>query len=309
MQALARFIMRGRVQAIGSVVSLALLSLIVSPLVIFTTAGVALVTLVHGYREGFVSLLAATVVLTVFTGIALNQPVIGMELALKFWLPAWILASIVLIKTSMSLAIVVAATLSCLVVLGFYFVTNPAAYWTEVINTELLPMLKEAGMKIQEGPKAEKLWSFMSKIMTGSAVALFLAVQTLSLLLARYWQALLYNPKGFGQEFRQLRFGKVAANIALVITVFAITAANEMVLNLFFVAIVFMMFQGLAVIHSLVAKCKLNPTLLIGVYLFMLFSLQSGAIGLLLVSTIGLLDNWLNLRFRLCAKKAQDDLN
>ncbi len=309
MQALARYIMHGRVQAIGSVVSLALLSLIISPLAIFTTAGVALVTLVHGYREGLINLFVATVILTVFTGVALNQPAIGMELALKFWLPAWFLASIVLARNSMSLAIVVAATLSCLLVLGFYFFTDPAAHWQEVINKQLIPMLKEAGMKIQEGPKAEKLWLFMSKIMTGSAIALFLALQTLSLLLARYWQALLYNPGGFGQEFRQLRFGMVAANIAFVITVLVITTANEMVLNLFFVAIVLMMFQGLAVVHSLVAKCKLSPSLLIGVYVFILFTLQHGAIGLLLIASIGLLDNWLNLRFRLCAKNAQDDLN
>ncbi len=309
MQALARFIMRGRVQAIGSVVSLALLSLIISPLAIFTTAAVALVTLVHGYREGLFNLFVATVILTVFTGVSLSQPAIGLELALKFWLPAWFLASIVLIRTSMSLAIVVAGALSCLLVLGFYFFTDPAEHWSEVINNQLLPMLKEAGMQIQEGPKAEKLWLFMSKIMTGSALALFLALQTMSLLLARWWQALLYNPGGFAQEFRQLRFGMVAANVVLVITVFAMTTANEMALNLFFIAIVLMMFQGLAVIHNLVAKCKLSPSLLMGVYVIMLLTLQYGAIGLLFIALIGLLDNWLNLRFRLCAKKAQDDLN
>ena len=308
MQALARYMMRGRVQAIGSIVSLALLSLLVSPLAIFTTAGVALVTLVHGYREGLKSLIVATVILTVFTGVALNQPAIGMELALKFWLPVWFLASIVIIKSSMSLAIVVAATLSCLLVLGFYIFSDPAAHWYEVINKQLLPMLKEAGMKIQEGPEAEKLWQFMSKIMTGSALALFLALQTMSLLLARWWQALLYNPGGFTQEFRQLRFGMVAANIALATTIFAFTTVNEMVLNLFFIMIVLMMFQGLAVIHNLVAKCKLSPSLLIGVYVIMLFTLQHGAIGLLLVALIGLLDNWLNLRFRLCAK-SQNELN
>ena len=308
MQALARFIMHGRVQAVGSVVSLALLSLIVSPLAIFTTAGVALVTLVHGYREGLFNLIVSTVILAVFTGIVLNQPVIGLELALKFWLPAWFLASIVITRQSMSLAIVVAAALSCLLVLGFYFFTDPATYWYEVISKQLLPMLKEAGIQIQEGPKAEKLWQFMSKIMTGSALALFLVLQTVSLLLARSWQALLYNPGGFAQEFRQLRFGMVTANIALVTTVFAITTANEMVLNLFFIAIVLMMFQGLAVIHSLVAKCKLSPSLLIGVYVIMLFTLQNGAIGLLVIAFIGLLDNWLNLRFRLCAK-SQNELN
>jgi hypothetical protein len=304
MRALASFIMHGRVQAIGSVVTLALLSLIVSPLAIFTTAGVALVTLVHGYREGLINVLVSTVVLAVFTTVALNQAAIGMELALKFWLPAWFLASIVLIRTSMSLAIVVAAALTCLLVSGFYFFTDPSAHWHEVINTQLLPMLKDAGMQIQEGPEADKLWLFMSKIMTGSALALFLALQIMSLLLARWWQALLYNPGGFAQEFRQLRFGVVTAYIALAITVFAIASTNEMALNLFFIAVVLMMFQGLSVIHGLVAKCKLSPSLLIGVYVIILFSLQQGAIGLLFVAVVGLFDNWLNLRFRLCAKKA-----
>lgn len=308
MQSLARFMMRGRVQAIGSIATLAVLSLIVSPLAIFTTAGVTLVTLVQGYREGLKSLFVATVVLTVFTGITLNQPVIGLEMALKFWLPAWFLASVLITRKSMSLAIVVAATMSGLLVLGFYVVSDPAAYWHEVINKQLVPMLSEAGMKIKEGPEAEKLWQFMSKIMTGSVIALFLALQTVSLLLARWWQAVLYNPGGFAKEFRQLRFGIVPANIALVISIFAIASTNEMVLNLFFIVLVLMMFQGLAVIHSLVAKCKMNPSLLIGVYLIMLFTLQHGAIGLLLVALIGLLDNWLNIRFRLCAK-AHDDIN
>lgn len=308
MQALARYMMRGRVQAIGSIASLALLSLIVSPLIIFTTAGVALVTLVHGYREGLKSLFVATVILTVFTGVALNQPEIGLEFALKFWLPSWFLASIVLTRTSMSLAIVVAAALSCLLILGFYFFTDPAAYWSEVINKQLLPMLKEMGMQFKEGPQTEKLWLFMSKIMTGSSLASFLAVQTVSLLLARWWQALLYNPGGFAQEFRQLRFGKLAANVALVISIFAIATENEIALNLVFIVIVLMMFQGLAVVHNLVAKCKLSPSLLTGVYVVMLFTLLHGAIGLLLIALVGLLDNWLNLRFRLCAK-AQDELN
>jgi len=41
----------------------------------------------------------------------------------------------------------------------------------------------------------------------------------------------------------------------------------------------------------------------------MLLTVQHGAMGLLLVAIVGLLDNWLNLRFRLCAKKAQDELH
>jgi hypothetical protein len=301
--------MRGRIQAIGAVTSLAILSLIVSPLVILTTAGVALVTLVQGYREGLLNLVAATVILTVFTGLALGQAAIGLELAIKFLLPAWILGSIVLLKSSISFAIMVAGTASGLLVIALYTFTDPAAHWLELINKQLLPMLKEAGMQIQEGPKAEELWLFMSKIMTGSALAVFLAVQTMSLLLARWWQAMLYNPKGFTQEFHQLRFGGVVATTALAIVVLAVTTKNEIALNLFLVVISFMLFQGLAVIHHLVAKCKLGSAWLVGVYIIMLFTLQSGAIGVLVVAAVGLSDNWVNFRHRLCTNKVQDDMS
>lgn len=308
MQALARYMMHGRVQAIGSVVSLALLSLILPPLAIFTTAAVVLVTLVHGYREGLFNIFVSTVILAVFTGIALNQPVIGLVLGLKYWLPAWFFASIVLTRKSMSLAIVVAAAISCLLVVGFYYFADPAAYWYEVINKDFIPMLKSFGLQIQEGPKTEALWQHMSKIMTGSNIASFLALQTMSLFLARWWQASLYNSGGFATEFRQLRFGQAAASIALVVTVIRITTTSEIALNLFFIVVVLMVFQGLAVVHSLVAKCKLSPSLLTGVYVVMLFTLIPDAIGLLLIAVIGLLDNWLNFRFRLC-KKSQDELN
>ena len=309
MQALARYIMRGRVQAIGSVVSLALLSIVFPPFIILTTAGVALVTLVHGYREGLINVLVSAAIFAVITGVALYQPELAIEVTYKYWLPVWFFASIILTRTSMSLAIAVAGTLSCLLVLGFYLLADPAAYWYEVINKDFIPVLKTLGFDIQDGPKADQYWLFLSKIMTGSTLASFLALQTVSLLLARWWQALLYNPGGFAQEFRQLRFGKLAANVALVIIVFALATANELAFNLFFIAIVLMMFQGLAVVHSLVAKCKLSPSLLTGVYILMLFTMLQGAIGLLLIALIGLLDNWLNLRFRLCANKAQDDLN
>lgn len=309
MRALAKLIMQGRVQAIGTIVSLALMSLLLSPLVILTTAGISLVTLVQGYREGLLSLIAASVVITVFTALSLGQADVGLELAIKFWLPAWILASLVLFKASISLAIVIAAGISCVLVLGFYFFSSPATEWYELIIKQLLPMLKEAGVPIQEDEQAEKLWRFLSKIMTGTALAIFFIVQTMSLLLARWWQAVLYNPGKFEQEFHQLRFGVVTSNVVLVISIIAITSANEMVVNLIFIVIALMLFQGLAVVHRLVAKCKLSSAWLVGLYIIMIFTLQQGAIGVLLVALIGLLDNWLNFRFRLCADKAQNDMS
>lgn len=303
MRALAKFIMQGRVQAIGMIVSLALMSLIIPPLAILTTAAISLVTLVQGYREGLLSFIVVTVIITVFTGLFLGQPEVSLELAIKFWL-AWILASIVLHKTSISIGIAVAAAISSLLVLGFYLFANPAAEWYELITKQILPIFIEAGVRLPEAEQAEKLWQFLSKIMTGPALAIFFIVQSMSLLLARWWQAVLYNPGKFEQEFHQLRFGVVTSNVVLVLSIIAITTVNEVVINLIFIVIALMLFQGLAVIHRLVAKCKLSSAWLVGVYIIMIFTLLNGAIGVLLVALIGLLDNWLNFRFRLCADKA-----
>ena len=307
MQALARYIMHGRVQAIGTVVSLALLSFIVSPLAVFTTAGVALVTLVHGSREGLLNLVVSTIILAIFTSLVLKQPYLATEVALKFWLPAWILANVVVSKQSMSLAIIVAATVCLLLITAFYSLGEPATYWLDVIQNQLVPVMKEAGMQFKADEKTEKLWILMSRVMTGSVLAVFFMMQVISLLLARYWQALLYNKGGFGLEFRDIKFGTVVAGISLIIVLLAMVTGSDMALNLFLPVVAMMLIQGLAVAHKLVEKCQLNSTWLVGLYIFIVFTLQYAAMGLFTVAMIGLLDNWLNFRGRFCKEPIQND--
>lgn len=309
MRFLANYIMHGRVQAISTVVSLALLSIVIAPLTLLTTAAVALVTLVQGYREGLLNLVAATVILSLMLELLMGQGIVGLEYTMKFWLPAWFFASVLLYKASLSYTVFIAGIIATLIVVGFYLVTEPAQMWYAMITTELLPMLKEAGMVINQTAETDKAWQFMATMMTGSAVALLMLLHVTSLFIARWWQALLYRPDGFAQEFRQLRFGFFAAVTGLLISAIAVTTANEMAINLFFVVISLFMFQGLAVIHSLVAKCKLGSAWLVGVYIVMFFTLTQGAIGILIVAITGLLDNWVNFRVRLCVDKTDSDMS
>ncbi len=308
MQALITFMMHGRVQAIGSIVTLAILSWLISPLVIFTTAGVALVTLVHGYREGVLVTIAATGLLAAFAAITLGNINVGLELATRFWIPALLLAVLLARWNAVSWVMVAAATAAVILLLGFYLMGEPAVFWYKVITEQLVPILKNAGIPVQQDAQSEKAWRFMASIMTGSVLSLFLGLQLTSLLVARWWQAMLYNPQGFAREFRQLRYGKLVALVVAVVVMVAVTTSNELALNLFFIAVVLMLFQGLAVAHALVANCKLNPVLLFMLYLFMLLTLPQGALGILLVAMVGLVDNGLNLRLRFCAQ-AQDGLN
>jgi len=52
MRALAKFVMRGRLQAVMSVTVLGILSLLVTPVSVLSGAAVGLVTMRHGAREG-----------------------------------------------------------------------------------------------------------------------------------------------------------------------------------------------------------------------------------------------------------------
>ena len=55
-----------------------------------------------------------------------------------------------------------------------------------------------------------------------------LAVSTiLCLFVSRWWQAMLYNPGGFGEEFRQLRLDVRAAGLSIIAFIVALYLPTE----------------------------------------------------------------------------------
>ena len=133
--------------------------------------------------------------------------------------------------------------------------------------------------------------------------ALMLAVNTiLCLFVSRWWQAMLYNPGGFGEEFRQLRLDVRAAGLSIIAFTVALYLPTEyrfwaelMVLPL--------VLSGLSLMHYGVNVAALGKAWLVFMYVGLVVS--GPVIGGLLVG-LGLADSLLNLRLRLTAGKDRE---
>ena len=143
----------------------------------------------------------------------------------------------------------------------------------------------------------DRLAASMNSIMAASVVVSLMIV----LLMARWWQSLLYNPGGFGAEFRRLRLPRLPM-LAVTATLLALVALAgfqsgawhpRYSTDLLVIVSTLYAFQGLAAIHDFVAVRRLSSGWLIGLYVILLVEALPAV--LLLVAT-GLADSLMDRR-------------
>jgi hypothetical protein len=135
--------------------------------------------------------------------------------------------------------------------------------------------------------------------MTGSLIAAMLLSLALTLLIARWWQALLYNPGGFREEFTHLQLGLPAAVLALALAAGAWLSKASLMIELALVASVMFLLQGMAVAHAVIAKTA-SPTLwLAGVYGLLVLAMPQMMAAL---AAMGVIDTFADFRARLTAR-------
>ena len=116
-------------------------------------------------------------------------------------------------------------------------------------------------------------------------------VFTVCLMIGRFWQALLYNPGGFRQEFHNLRMDP-RVMVVLLALVLAGLAGLEPLQSWALVFCVIPGLCGLAVAHYVVAARKLANGWLVMTYLLALLATP-------LIVVVGFIDSWFNLRKRI----------
>jgi len=312
MKALAAYVMRGRLQAISAAAGLAIVSLLLIPLSwplsFLSGAAIALVVLVQGLKEGMFTALGATLMLVLIVTLTMAMPMMAGVYAVMVWLPAWLLAAILLHSRSLALAMKVGALLGIGVVLAVYAVIpDPAGLWYEHFTQQVLPIMEQAGVVLNKAPDFETQLREAAKIMTGTTVAFSVLGMWLSLLIARSWQAVLYRPEGFREEFRSLKLGQQSALfVALVALLATFTEGmlNELAMNTLMVLLMLFMFQGLAVSHSLINQYQQSRAWIVGMYLVLVFTLPH---GLVLFAMMGWLDNGFDFRKRFARKADAPD--
>jgi len=285
MRALAAFVMRGRGQALAVAVVTAG-SLLFSWI---SAAVVALVTLRRGPAAGawllMWAVLPAGVLLYAFGD---SSP---LTLLLGTTLLALVLRSTVSVSLTLLSAVGVGlATGLLLLTLGAAYLLQLEAFFEQVFG-ELQQQM--AGDRTDVPPLVAP-----GVVQIAGLLGLMTAIgSVLCVLLARYWQASLYNPGGFAQEFQALRYpAGIAVTLALC-TLGTATLGFEY-RSWASVFLVPLMAAGFALIHSRATAQRSGSVLLGLIYIgWLLFDAAK-----LLVALLALADSFFDFRARWAAR-------
>lgn len=295
MNAFAAWIMRGPVQAAAAATAALLLGAALPPFAWLSAAIVALVVLAAG-AAGLVRVALPGVVVGAAAGwLALGTPWVVVLLAAVSWLPALCIAATLRATARLDLALLVAALVGWLIVLGIQLgAGDPASLWQDLIARMMPP--QELGPDLDIEPAAlEQLYARIAPLMTGLVAASTVLSGITATLLGRWWQATLYNPGGFRAEFHGLRLGQNAALVSVGLMAAAAFTEAPLLFALAAVPGAVFLVQGLAVAHGVVAARGMHTGWLVALYVLgVVLFLQ---VALILV-IIGMADAWVDLRGR-----------
>lgn len=269
--------------------SLAILSLIMPPVSIVSSASVALVTLRRGAVEGLVVLGCSTLIAAVLGFFLLGNYQFVLLYGMVLWVPVWLISIVLREGRYLSLAVEIAVLLGILGVIGFYlFNADPAAMWKTMLSQMMLP----PNAPVED---VQRTFDMLSHYMTGIVAAASVFGLLFGLFLGRWWQALLYNPGGFRQEFLSLSTPpRLAIGSILVVIIASLSSdvISEISWNITILLFVLYTFIGTAVLHTIFAAMKM------GRYIVPMFYVTMFLIphAMLPVAIVGLSDAWMNLR-------------
>ena len=279
---LAEFVMRGRIQSV-------IVALLGSWVPFVSQAVLGLVTLRKGWREGLIVSLWAS--LPAFVGLWVGQVAAPLAVAsILVFVVGFLVCCVLRMSISWSrtlMATVVLSTLSALFIVMVY--PNVGAD----ISIFFSELFTSAESEIPQ--ELDGLTVHWDNISAGGLIAYWIAFSTIiGVLVARWWQALVYKPGGFQEEFHQLR---LAPYIALLHGILAIAASMAGAKFQFWAGVFSLplLFAGLGLLHWVVAKKAWGLGAVAGVYLALILFPVSALVLMLLA----LLDAMLDIRKKL----------
>ncbi len=294
MKAFANWVMKGRMEAVIAALLFAAFGLLLTPLMLLSSAVIMLTVLRQGWLEGALVIFASLAVFGL-GALMFAMPAGMLLVGLMIWLPAALLGGVLGSTGSLRLAIEVSAMLAAgIVMLQYGLLGDPAAFWASGLN-DLLQQVDTGDLPADQVKGTVEL---MAGWMPGGVAAAWLLGCVASLVLARYWSALIDRPGAFGSEFRRLRFGRWALLVVPVLLIVGVLLSGgepTLIGQLYLVGMLLFMVQGISLVHGLVTDSGASAAWLVGMYL-VLFLLAPQGIPLLAIA--GYLDGWLDFRGR-----------
>ncbi|WKD49520.1 hypothetical protein [Microbulbifer spongiae] len=277
MRAVAEFIMRGRVRAV-------ILTMLGIPLV--SPAILALVSLRRGSSDGLM-VLAWALLPIVVAGMSGHVPLLVAGISAGYFVS--VLCGALALRSRRSwVAALLAVIAASAVSIGL------TSYFSGGLLQGFLQAVERAAEQPDSVPMEELRQVFSGELQITGYFSLILAMSaTLALVLGRYWQALLYNPGGFRQEFHQLRLPLWLAAVCMLLWVSGLVTPGYA----FWGAVIAfpMVVAGIALIHWLVASRGWGIGPLVAMYVLLVI----GGLPLAgFLCGLALVDSWIDIRGR-----------
>ena len=296
MDFLPTYIMRGRMQAIMVASSCALLSIIIPPVSIVSSAAVALVTLRRGAAEGgyiLVCACLASALLGIFVLDSFEFPILY---GLMLWSPVWLISVVLREGRQLFLAIEIVIAIAAIAVAGAYlYQPDMAQFWQAQLDPLLKPALIKSYPEMPVVDITRSLSVFYHFVVTGVVALIYVSGVLAGLFLGRWWQANLYNPGGFKQEYLNLQGENGLAIATLLIVTSALLfsgQAAEICWNVSILLFMLYALVGTIILHCACATLKMKRFILPFLYITMMIIPHA----LIPAAVIGFIDTWLNLR-------------
>ncbi len=288
MRQLAQFIMRGRIQAIGITGLFGVVSIFVIPMGYVSGAALGLVAMRKGDVEALLVLAGAGVLVLLAEAVTPARPGLNFPLVVAIWLPVMVCSAVLRSSRSQGLVLLTIGIFAALFVLGMHLITDDvAAWWKHWLETAV------------SGIKGATLQGFeedgILRLMNGLVAILYGSSLMITMILARWWQAILYNPGGFREEFHALRLPRMMLPTVVAGLLLAGLVSKDLLPDLFMVCVMIYFFQGLAIMHALTAMRRYGWGGLAPIYAALFFFPQYVLMGLAL---LGALDGIIDFRTR-----------
>lgn len=294
------FVLRSRLHAMGAAFALSLVPLFGASIGILVAA---FVTLRKGALDG-TFVLCATIVPYLLNYMLSSESMqsqavmIATVTIIAINILTWLLALILRRYSNWSLVIEVSMltgiVLICLIHLVFpeiqiWWTKQLTAYFNKTAS--MLEQFKPEGAASSEEMQTSIVASVKHYI-TGFVIASIIINAFLQLIIARWWQAIIFNPGGLRKELYQIRLSYISAAVFIAVLGLAYMG-NTFGLDMMPVMITAFCAAGLSLIHCRLAINKAGWFWLMLVYLGIIFIFP---MGIVLVAIMGLLDSLFNMR-------------
>jgi hypothetical protein len=292
MNALGKYLLSGKMQAVGTVSLMTLLSLLLPPFsYIISGATVSLLTLRKGPLHGIQVVFGALLVVSLFGYFTNLGAALGVAFALGIWSPVWLVSLVLRIAESQGVMLLVVAGTGIVTVLGTYLFNEELT----VLWQSWLDRFMQQDFSASESAQLQQVFDASLPLLNGIIAAGMVLSLAITVILARWWQSRLFNPGGFRAEFQQLLLPRWLTLVTFFCMVFSVMNTGDyqwQVRNILIVLIVTHIVQGIASVHRIVFSRKFSSNWIFAMYGFLVFLPQMA----LFIACIGMVDVWVRHR-------------